>query len=264
MTKLDHIFNERYELEEMINTIGNKANNLVELLKRKSSEEVLNGSLEEARNIITQILPIENEYRQLIDAQKSFLQALSNNKTLNLSAKTDDFQEIEESQEPKELQELKNLRDLEDSKDLEDLEDLEESQEIENFREIEESQELENLRDFEESEDIKGLELSKLDLSDMDFTPNDSYRIPILKALIYLGGSAKLEDVAAFIEKDMKNKFKEADQEKGANGFGKLWIEMVNREKENLLIEGLIYQDTINEKWEIVQNGIEYLSQNTN
>ncbi len=107
-------------------------------------------------------------------------------------------------------------------------------------------------------------ELEKLDLSEMDFTPTELYRIPILKAPIYLGGNAKLSDVAGFIEKDMKNKFKKADHEKGTNGFGKLWVEMVNREKENMIKEKLISEDRKSEQWEIIQNGIDYLAQYAN
>lgn len=113
-----------------------------------------------------------------------------------------------------------------------------------------------NVQHDSESED-----LNNLDLSEMDFTPNELYRVPILKALIYLGGNSKLVDVAGFIEKEMKDKFKRADHEKGANGFGKLWVEMVNIEKENMVNEGLILEDKTSEQWEIVQNGIDYLAQ---
>ena len=118
--------------------------------------------------------------------------------------------------------------------------------------------------------EIKDLNLSKndnlsnIDLSDMDFTPKEAYRIPILKSLIYLGGNAKLSDIAVFIEKDMKNKFKPADKEKGANGFGKLWIEMISREKEKMIAEGLISEDKKTEQWEIIQSGIDYLAQFSN
>jgi len=107
-------------------------------------------------------------------------------------------------------------------------------------------------------------DLKKIDLSDMEFTPSSLYRVSILKALIYLGGSAKLAEVASFIEKEMKSKFKPADNEKGANGFGKLWIEMVNAEKENMISEGLISEDKEGNQWEIIQEGIDYLAQNSN
>jgi len=106
--------------------------------------------------------------------------------------------------------------------------------------------------------------LSNIDLSEMDFTPKEAYRIPILKSLIYLGGNAKLSDIAVFIEKDMKNKFKPADKGKGANGFGKLWIEMISREKEKMISEGLISEDKKTEQWEIIQSGIDYLAQFSN
>ena len=107
-------------------------------------------------------------------------------------------------------------------------------------------------------------DLKKIDLSDMEFTPSSLYRISILKALIYLGGSAKLAEVASFIEKEMKGKFKLADNEKGANGFGKLWIEMVNAEKDNMISEGLISEGNEDNQWEIIQSGIDYLAQNSN
>ncbi|MEN8191980.1 MAG: hypothetical protein ABFS12_04145 [Bacteroidota bacterium] len=107
-------------------------------------------------------------------------------------------------------------------------------------------------------------DIKKIDLSDMEFTPSSLYRVSILKALIYLGGSAKLAEVASFIEKEMKGKFKAADNEKGANGFGKLWIEMVNTEKDNMISEGLITEDKDENQWEIVQEGIDYLAQNSN
>ena len=106
-------------------------------------------------------------------------------------------------------------------------------------------------------------DLEKLDLSEMDFTPQDLYRLPILKALIYLGGNAKLSEIAGFIEKEMKNKFKKGDHEKGTGGFEKLWVEMVSREKENMITEELISEDTKSEQWEIIQNGIDYLSHHT-
>jgi hypothetical protein len=104
-------------------------------------------------------------------------------------------------------------------------------------------------------------DLTQLDLSDMDFTPNEQYRVPILKALIYLGGTAKPVDIVGFIEKEMAKKFKAGDHEKGTNGFEKLWIEMINVEKDNMINEGLISYDNKEEQWEIVQNGIDYLAQ---
>ena len=198
MEKLKEISIDKKELEKIINSIGVKVGEYVNYLKKKSSEEILNGSLVEAQNIIGQILPIEGEYKQMASCHKSFLAILNG----NISEDSSNRKEVSEKSE-----------------------------------------------------------LNKLDLSDMDFTSNEIYRIPILKALIYLGGSAKLPDVAGFIEKDMKNKFKPADQEKGTNGFGKLWVEMVNTEKENMVSEGLISQDKSGEQWEIIQSGIDYLSQ---
>ncbi|NOX66890.1 MAG: hypothetical protein GXO85_14125 [Chlorobi bacterium] len=116
----------------------------------------------------------------------------------------------------------------------------------------------------EDTAPVDDSELKQIDLSDMEFTPSSVYRVSILKALIYLGGSAKLAEVASFIEKEMKGKFKPADNEKGTNGFGKLWIEMVNSEKENMISEGLISEDKEENQWEIIQSGIDYLARHSN
>lgn len=190
------------ELEELVASINEKVDVYIKSLKRKSSEEILNGSILEAQKIINQILPIETEFQKLDAAHTSFLSILQNNE-MKLTANS-----------------TKNKSPNE--------------------------------------------ELEHLDLSEMDFTPQEYYRVPILKALIYLGGNAKLSEVAGFIEKEMRDKFKKGDNEKGTNGFDKLWIEMISREKESMVNEELISEDKKGEQWEIIQNGINYLSQHSN
>ena len=190
------------ELEELVASINEKVDVYIKSLKRKSSEEILNGSILEAQKIINQILPIETEFQKLDAAHTSFLSILQNNEMKLTSNST-------KNKSPNE-------------------------------------------------------ELEHLDLSEMDFTPQEYYRVPILKALIYLGGNAKLSEVAGFIEKEMRDKFKKGDNEKGTNGFDKLWIEMISREKESMVNEELISEDKKGEQWEIIQNGINYLSQHSN
>lgn len=202
MGNLDDISIDRAELEKIIISFNGKINNYIKLLKQKSSEEILNGSILKAQKIINQLLPIENEFQKMDACHNSFLSVIrgtrfldSGKTTINVSEKSN---------------------------------------------------------------------ISNFDISNIDFTPNESYRIPILKSLIYLGGTAKPSDISNFIEKEMKNKFKPTDHEKGTNGFEKLWIEMVNREKGNMVKEGLIFEDKKTEQWEIIQNGINYLAQFTN
>ncbi len=187
------------ELESLVLSINTKVNEYIQSLKHQSSEEILNGSIQEAQKIINQILPIENEFRKMDNCHSSFLSILNN----STSPKTETNTQLNSEKD----------------------------------------------------------DLAKLDLSEMDFTPSETYRVPILKALIYLGGNAKLSDVVSFIGKEMKNKFKTADHEKGTNGFEKLWIEMINREKELMINEKLISEDTKSEQWEIIQNGIDFLAQ---
>jgi hypothetical protein len=190
------------EIEDLVFSINSKVFDYIKLLKRNSSEEILNGSIVEAQKIINQILPIETEFKKMDVVHNSFLSILQNNG-------------IDKTTHESPNKSLNN-------------------------------------------------DLEHLDLSEMDFTSQEYYRVPILKALIYLGGNAKLSEVASFIEKEMKNKFKKGDHEKGTNGFEKLWVEMVSREKENMVNEELISEDKKNEQWEIIQNGINYLSQHTN
>ena len=189
------------ELENLVLSINTKVGEYIQSLKQQSSEEILNGSIQEAQKIISQILPVENGFKKMDECHTTFLSVLNNAVATTSSKNTQ----------------------LDSGKD----------------------------------------DLSKLDLSEMDFTPSENYRIPILKALIYLGGNAKQSDVLGFIAKEMKTKFKSADHEKGANGFEKLWIEMVDREKESMVNERLISEDKKNEQWEIIQNGIDFLAQHT-
>ena len=98
------------------------------------------------------------------------------------------------------------------------------------------------------------------DSESLNYTSDKMYRVPILKALIYLGGSANLDEVAEFIKKEMKNKFKPADLEKGKNGFDKLCIEMIHTQKVEMVNEGLVTEDKNEKVWEIVQQGIDYLA----
>jgi len=189
------------ELEELVKSINSKVDSYIQVLKVKSSDEILSGSISEAQKMLGQIVPIEEGYRQLSGCHDIFLEVLNGNYTVNES----------------EVKAGETHSKSEYSKEGDNSESL-------------------------------------------NYTSDKIYRAPILKALIYLGGSAKLEEVTEFIKKEMKNKFKPADLEKGKNGFDKLWIEMINKQKEQMVNEGLITEDKIEKDWEIVQKGIDYLA----
>jgi hypothetical protein len=76
----------------------------------------------------------------------------------------------------------------------------------------------------------------------------------ILKALIYLGGSARVDEVLGFIERDMKGKFS-ADDLKAYNDDETVWEHSVKKEREEMLKEGLLSAESSNGTWEIVQKG---------
>lgn len=111
----------------------------------------------------------------------------------------------------------------------------------------------------EESEELMEEELLEEEIETNESSGKE-FRLSILKALIYLGGSAKIEEIFNFIERDMRSKFKTKDLE--VNGDGQAhWKNAVKTERTNMVEQGLLSADSTNGTWEIVQKGIDYLSQ---
>lgn len=57
-----------------------------------------------------------------------------------------------------------------------------------------------------------------------EYTSQINFRIPVLKALIFLGGSSKENEVIDFVKKDMKNKLSERDYEISEGQEHAMWI----------------------------------------
>ncbi len=91
-------------------------------------------------------------------------------------------------------------------------------------------------------------------------TPESEFRIPMLKGLIYLGGSAAIDEVIGFVKKDMKNKLTGKDTEIINDDGLEKWHESLLIESERMIEEGLITNEKKEGYWEIVQKGIDYLS----
>ncbi len=175
-------------------------------LKIISSEEILNGSIEEAQKILNNILPVEVSAKKMMQYQDEFLKiidsvniGMSNN---SAPKKSDDSSMAATSHS--------NIS-----------------------------------QDFKSSD---------------NFTTQIEFRISILKALIYLGGSASVPEAMEFIEKDMRKRFRKGDFDIPNGNGKKRWEITVKKERDVMEMDGLLNKHASNGTWEIVQKGIDYLS----
>ena len=153
-------------------------------MKVISSDEILNGSIEEAQKILNKIVPVENAAKKMIQYQ-------------------DDFIKIIESADVRKI----NGRNVVQRKS--------------------------------EDEEARTNVTSNIKSSE-NFTTQIEFRLSILKALIYLGGSANVQKVMEFIGKDMRKKFRKGDFDT-PNGSGeKRWEIAVKKERELMEVEGLL------------------------
>lgn len=218
---------QREELIHDFKNVQDKIKKYVDSLKMKGSEELLNGSVEKAQKLIGAIIPVDSAAKKLKKEQDDLLNVLESQ------------DESEESDETEREPETHNKS----------------------------SDEIENTPDevpvTEEQTDLPSAETVPVqEFSEDDLTPQESFRLPILKALIYLGGSGKVKDISNFIEKDMKNKFRPLDNDILNGDDVKEWVKRVNKEQQAMTAEGLLNADASEGYWEIAQAGIDYLAKN--
>ena len=194
------------DIKKSFEICNKKIDDHIHELKIISSEEILNGSIEEAQKILNHILPVENAAKKMLHYQEEFIKIIEavnigKSKVVNSGA-TDNLETAEKV--PASNSDNNNSAE--------------------------------------------------------NFISQNEYRVSILKSLIYLGGSASTKEVMGFIEKDLRKKFKPGDLE-AANGNGeKIWESMIRKERSIMESEGLLNEHSSNETWEIVQKGIDYLS----
>lgn len=93
-----------------------------------------------------------------------------------------------------------------------------------------------------------------------EITSQNNFRIPILKALIFLGGSSEEIEVTEFVQKEMKKKLTKKDLEKPEGEDKERWLSNLFFETATMVDEGLLIKETNNKNWEIAQKGLDYLS----
>jgi hypothetical protein len=192
------------EINSSFSSLFSGVDSLISEMKLHSSEEILNGSVQEAQKLLSQILPYQNFYEKLVEAKSVF----------------DKLESV-----PKEAIE-------EAKKKIKSLNQDEIDEEVKESNEEQES----------------------------DFTTQINFRIPILKALIFLGGSSEEVDVTEFVKKEMKKKLTEKDCEVPEGEDKERWLSNLYFETATMIDEGLLAKESSNKSWEIAQKGIDYLS----
>lgn len=96
--------------------------------------------------------------------------------------------------------------------------------------------------------------------NESDITAQNNFRIPILKALIYLGGSSEEVEVTEFVQKEMKNKLTKKDREIPEDSDKEVWLNNLYFETATMVDEGLLVKEANAKNWEIAQKGLDYLS----
>lgn len=149
------------------------------------------------------------------------------------------------------LQETKKVFDSIGGINNNDIEKVKEKLETLDQEKINEELEALNEGNSEEIEDEN---------NELDITAQNNFRIPILKALIYLGGSSEEVEVTEFVQKEMKNKLTKKDREIPEDSDKEVWLNNLYFETATMVDEGLLLKEANAKNWEIAQKGLDYLS----
>ncbi|HRR96692.1 MAG TPA: winged helix-turn-helix domain-containing protein [Candidatus Ratteibacteria bacterium] len=90
-------------------------------------------------------------------------------------------------------------------------------------------------------------------------TPNSVFRIPILNALIQLGGRGRAGDILKIVEDKMKDILKPVDYDFLPSKTSIRWQNTAHWERLKMIKEGLLRSDSPQGVWEITEKGREYL-----
>lgn len=91
-----------------------------------------------------------------------------------------------------------------------------------------------------------------------EITPQKAYRIPILEALIKIGGEGKVKDILNTVGDKMSNKLTPQDQELLPSGTSIRWANAAQFERQKMKEEGLLRADSPRGTWKITKKGEDY------
>jgi restriction system protein len=94
-------------------------------------------------------------------------------------------------------------------------------------------------------------------------TPQSAYRVPILKAIVALGGEGQIRDVLDQVYDDMKGKLNAYDLSMLSDGKTLRWRNTAQWARNSMREEGLIRDDSIYGIWAISEQGRAWLRRNT-
>ncbi|GIW05319.1 MAG: hypothetical protein KatS3mg060_0124 [Dehalococcoidia bacterium] len=93
-------------------------------------------------------------------------------------------------------------------------------------------------------------------------TPEDAFRLPILRALVALGGSAPLHSVLARVFKEVRGSLTEVDFETlPSEPTTPRWQKTAQWARMSLVTDGLMRDDSPRGIWAISERGVAYLAE---
>lgn len=98
--------------------------------------------------------------------------------------------------------------------------------------------------------------------SEFEKDKSERFRLPLLKALIYLGGSSDEAEIIEYIKKDPGKVLSKDEIESNSNGKEAKWISEIRRQCKIMKDENLLKFDESRNQWEIRQKGIDCLAKN--
>jgi len=179
-------------IESLMNQISFEVKDYLISIKEESVNEIMNGSIQRAQELLDNILPIQASAENLSNVHLSFLQILLHKKNF---AKP----------------ELRIITPIKSSETK-------------------------------------------------SFESNPLVRSNILKALIYLGGNADLKEVTDFVKRESSKSGLLLEKEKQIFSDNEKLLKVITEESYLMLKEGLVIEDNLSKKWEILSAGIEALS----
>ena len=92
-------------------------------------------------------------------------------------------------------------------------------------------------------------------------TPEEAYRLPILTALVELGGGGQTAEVLVRVEREMRGQLLEVDYDPlSSNSNMKRWYNTAQWTRNALVKEGLMKSDSPRGVWEISEEGRKYVT----
>ncbi|HOV22545.1 MAG TPA: DUF262 domain-containing protein [bacterium] len=107
----------------------------------------------------------------------------------------------------------------------------------------------------------KGIKYSRV-ISKGERTPRQAFRIPILEALIELGGTGEMDKILEKVEIKMKHILNSVDYKKLPSGVMIRWQNTAQWERYVMVQDGLLSPHSPRGIWEITEKGKEFLKNN--